>query len=110
MYRMKCLGCTENDEREGTYIGETARTIGERANEHLVGYEQNEKSSVFYKHVLERHSSVPQDVNVEILAVCSGDAMLRQGTEAIFINELNPTLNTKEEQTCTSKSEDVTRK
>ena len=103
VYRMKCLGCAENDERDGTYIGETARSIGERASEHLVKYEQSEKNSVFHKHMLERHDSVPQDVNVEILAVCSGDAMLRQVTEAVFINELNPTLNTKEEWGNTNK-------
>ena len=84
MYRMKCLGCTENDEREGTCIGETARSIRERLGEHLVTHKQNEKNSAFYKHVLERHDSVPQDVNVEILAVYSGDAMLRQVTEAVL--------------------------
>ena len=97
VYRIKCLGCTENDQIEGMYIGETARSIGERASEHLVKYEQNEKNSVFYKHMLDRHDSIPQDINVDILAMCSGDAMLRQVTEAVFINEWNPTLNTKEE-------------
>ena len=30
VYMMKYLGCTENDEREGTYIGETVGSIGER--------------------------------------------------------------------------------
>ena len=42
VYMMKYLGCTENDEREGTYIGEMARSIGEKANEQLVRCEQNE--------------------------------------------------------------------
>ena len=55
MYRMKCIGCAENGQREGMYIGETARSIGERASEHLVRYEQNEKNSVFYKRMLELH-------------------------------------------------------
>ena len=55
-------------------------------------------TSVFvFKHILDRHDSIPQDINVDILAMCSGDAMLRQVTEAVFINEWNPTLNTKEE-------------
>ena len=97
VYGIKCLGCTENDQIEGTYIGETARSIGERASEHLVKYEQNEKNSVFYKHMLDRHDSIPQDINVDTLAMCSSDAMLRQVTAAVFINEWNPTLNTKEE-------------
>ena len=66
--------------------GETARSIGERAREHLVKYEQNEKNSVFYKHMLDRHDSISQDINVDILAMCSGDAMLRQVTAAVFIN------------------------
>lgn len=97
VYRVKCLGCAESNGREGTYIGETARSIGERASEHLTKYENSEKTSVFYKHMLERHDAVPQEVTVDILATCSGDAMLRQVTEAVFINELNPMLNTKEE-------------
>ena len=97
MYRMKCLGCAENDQREGMYIGETARSIGERASEHLVKYEQNEKNSVFHKHMIEWHGSIPQDINIDILAMCPGDVMLRQVTEAVSINELNPTLNAKEE-------------
>ena len=41
------------------------------------------------------HDAVTQDINVDILAMCSGDAMLRPVTEAVFINQLNPTLNTK---------------
>ena len=64
--------------------GETARSTGERASEHLVRYEQNEKNSVFYKHMLDGHDSVPQDINVETLATCSDDAMLRQVTEAVL--------------------------
>ena len=79
------------------YIGETARSIGERASEHLVKYEQNEKNSVFHKHMIQWHGSIPQDINIDILAMCPGDAMLRQVTEAVSINELNPTLNAKEE-------------
>ena len=97
VYRMKCLGYAKNDQREGMYIGETARSIGERASEHLVKYEQNEKNSVFHKHMIEWHGSIPQDINIDILAMCPGDAMLRQVTEAVSINELNPTLNAKEE-------------
>ena len=67
-------------------------------------YEQNEKNSVFYKRMLDRHDSIPQDINVDTLAMFSGDAMLRQVTEAVFINEMNSTLNMKEQWGNSSKS------
>ena len=60
-------------------------------------YEQNEKNSMFYKDMLDRHDSIPQDINLDVLAMCSGDAMLRQVIEAVFIYEWNPALNTEEE-------------
>ena len=82
------------DSRDGTYIGETARSIGERASEHFSKYENKDKNSVFHKHMVERHDAVPQRLALDLLAKCPGDAMLRQVTEAFFINELNPTLNT----------------
>ena len=44
---MKCLGCAENNGREGTYIAETARSIGETASEHLTKYENSELISYF---------------------------------------------------------------
>ena len=50
---------------------------------------KNEKNSVFHKHMIEWHDSIPQDINIDILAMCPGDAMLRQVTEAVSINELN---------------------
>ena len=97
VYRVTCNGCVGRDSRDGTYIGETARSIGERASEHFSKYENKDKNSVFHKHMVERHDAVPQRLALDLLAKCPGDAMLRQVTEAVFINELNPTLNTKEE-------------
>ena len=47
--------------------------------------------------MIEWHDSIPKDINIDILAMCPCDAMLRQVTEAVSINELNPTLNAKEE-------------
>ena len=36
-------------------------------------------------------------ITVERLATCPGDPMLRQVSEAVYIQELLPTLNSKEE-------------
>ncbi len=70
-----------------SYIGETARSIGERTTERITKYENNEQNSVFYKHMVEQHDTVKQELSINILAKCPNDAMLRQVTEAVFINE-----------------------
>ena len=79
------------------YVGETARSIGERVNEHLAKYEVKDKNSIFQKHIEEKHKGERQDVKVKVVSSCGNDAMLRQVTKAILIKELNPELNTKDE-------------
>ena len=97
VYQIKCQGCTESSISDGLYVGETARSIGERVNEHLAKYEVKDKNSVFQKHIEEKHKGERQDVKVKVVSSCGNDAMLRQVTEAILIKELNPELNTKDE-------------
>ena len=79
------------------YVGETARSIGERVNEHLTKYQVKDKNSIFQKHIEEKHGGERQDVKVKVVSSCGNDAMLRQVTEPILIKELNSELNTKDE-------------
>ena len=96
-YQIKFQGRTESSIRDGLYVGEMARSIGERVNEHLAKYEIKDKNSIFQKHIEEKHKGERQDVKVKVVSSCGNDAVLRQVTEAILIKELNPELNTKDE-------------
>ena len=82
---------------DGLNIGETARSIGERIGENLNRYEIKDKSSVFHKHIGEKHWGERQEVELKVASSCGNDAMLRQVTEAILIKELNQKLNNKDE-------------
>ncbi len=97
VYQMKCQGCTGQRNNIGLYIGETARSVGERVSEHLAKYEMKCKNSIFHKHVQEKHDGERQNIQLKIVSSCGNDAMLRQVTEAVLIKELDPELNTKEE-------------
>ena len=97
VYQMKCQGCIGKRTNDGLYVGETARSVGERIGEHLTKYEVNDKNSVFHKHVEEKHGGERQNVKLKVVSSCGNDAMLRQVTEAVLIKELNPELNAKEE-------------
>ena len=94
---MKCQGCIGKITNDWLYVGETARSVGERIGEHLTKCEVNNKNSVFHKHVEEQHGGEKQNVKLKVVSSCGNDAMLRQMTEAVLINELNLELNTKEE-------------
>ena len=47
---------------DGLYVGETARSIGERVSEHLAKYEVKYKNPIFQKHIEEKHGGERQDV------------------------------------------------
>ena len=68
-----------------------------RINEHVEKYEKKDKNSVLFKHMEEKNGERRQQITVERLATCPGDPMLRQVSEAVYIQELLPTLNSKEE-------------
>ena len=55
VYQIKCQGCTRRSINDGLYVGETARSIGERVSEHLTKYEVKDKNSIFQKHIEEKH-------------------------------------------------------
>ena len=96
VYRITCVGSHEEHCGE-SYVGESSRSLGERINEHMHGYEKEDKNLMLFKHIKEKHGGVRQELKIEKLATFPGDAMLRQVTEAVFINETTPALNSKEE-------------
>ena len=87
---VKCQGCIGKRTNDGLYVGETARSVGERIGEHLTKKEVNDKNSVFHKHVEEQRGCEKQNVELKVVSSCCNNAMLRQVTEAVLIKELNP--------------------
>lgn len=98
VYQIACGGVdSEGNSCSATYIGESARSIAERIEEHVCAYDNKRETSVFAQHINEKHDGIHQDLKLSILATCPADAMLRQITEATYIKEFNPDLNMKEE-------------
>ena len=98
VYRVNCLG--EESNCKSFYIGESARSIGTRFKEHVEKFENNDPTSAFYKHSIEKHDGNHPSLGLEILSVHPGDAMLRQITESVYIKNYKPDLNNKEEWSC----------
>ena len=96
VYKITCARSHEENCRKA-YIGESSRSLGERINGHISRYEKEDKNSMLFKHIKEKHGSVRQELKIEKLVTCSGDAMLRQVTEAVYVNETAPALNSNEE-------------
>eukprot|EP00794_Sanderia_malayensis_P006389 gene6389-biopygen4718 len=71
--------------------------MNERYEEHMKKLERKNGASVFHQHMLEKHNGMGQAPPVKVLKTCPNDAMLRQVTEATYINLKSPTLNAKEE-------------
>ena len=59
-------------------------------------YEKKDKNSVLFQHMEEKHSGRRQQITVEKLEAFPGDPVFRQVSEAVYIQELLPTLNSKE--------------
>ena len=91
VYEITCTAC------EQKYIGETSRSLGERFREHMKLLQRRSNASVLRKHLQQNHqdSSNAMGWKLKILARCPGDAALRQATEACYIQENKPELNSK---------------
>ncbi|XP_052825841.1 uncharacterized protein LOC128248506 [Octopus bimaculoides] len=77
VYRISCM---DGDCKNGNtaYIGEMARSLTERVNEHWRDYKNHKQTSVLYQHAKEQHSGVLDLINIEILSSHPDDALLRQ--------------------------------
>ena len=78
VYQTSSLRRKEDGPCGESYIGESARSLKERINEHVERYEEKDKNSVLFKHVEEKHGGRRQQITVEKFATCPGDPMLRQ--------------------------------
>ena len=84
IYKIQCAVC------EAAYVGQTGRHVKTRFQEHLL------PSAPVGKHLKECGASVSLE-EVEILATTSREEWYRLTLEALFIEELKPSLNTKDE-------------
>ena len=91
VYELRCEYCNDD------YTGETSDSIKERTCEHLYACEKKRKTSVFHKHMMEKHNGSQCKLKVNILGRCSQDATLRQCMEAVAIRDRQPKLNSREE-------------
>ncbi|KAJ8037510.1 hypothetical protein HOLleu_18339 [Holothuria leucospilota] len=94
VYEIKCRDC---DGARGRYIGESANSLQERYKQHKEKLKTRSKDSVFWKHMKEHHGGKLTNLDVKIIGSYPFDATLRQVSEAGYIRETIPDLNTKEE-------------
>ena len=56
VYQISCLGSEEDGPCGESYIGESARSLKERIDEHVEKYEKKDKNSVLFKHMEEKNT------------------------------------------------------
>ena len=81
--KIKCIGCNN------VYVGETSRNVYTRGKEHSKSLGNKEERSAFWKHCREKHSSEIQQFQMNVTEVYFNDAMLRQISEGIKINNVD---------------------
>ena len=89
--------CSECKDKRGMYIGETARSVGERFKEHIENYESKNERSALYKHSMEHHNGRKVKYDLKVITKCLKDPMKRQIGESEYIKHFKPELNSKDE-------------
>ena len=96
-YEVKCLGdCAVKD----LYKGESARNAYTRGHKHMSDLNGGSVSnSPLWKHCRDTHGSVMQDFQMKVTGTFRNDAMLRQISEAVQIDNTDPQrlMNTRAE-------------
>ena len=92
-YEIKCTGCNN------VYVGETSRSAYTRGKEHSKWLINKEERSALWKHCREKQGNKIQQFQMNVTGVFSNDAMLRQISEVVKIN------NVDEESLMNSKNE-----
>ena len=104
VYEAKCTECVEDHENGliskddiGIYIGETSRTLVERATEHIKAADDLDVKSFIMKHWASKHGLMETRPRVQfsVIKQCK-DALSRQVSEALFI-ESRSNLNSRAE-------------
>ena len=90
-YKIECEG--EDCTRGGKYEGETAGNGYTRGGQHLYNLSKRYlDNSPLWRHCLEEHGGEVQRFQMSITGVYKNDAMLRQITEAVKINNTDPNM------------------
>ena len=88
-YDIKCQG--ENCNKSDDYRGESAHNGYTRGKDHLQYLRlRSKKNSPLWRHCLEVHNGQVQQFSMAINGTHRNDSMMRQITEAIQINNLDP--------------------
>ena len=82
-YEIKCIGCNN------VYVGETSRSAYTRGKERSKSLGNKEERSALRKHCTEKHSSEIQQFQINATGFFFNDAMLRQISEGIKINNVD---------------------
>ncbi|PFX15321.1 Transposon Ty3-G Gag-Pol polyprotein [Stylophora pistillata] len=82
-YEIKCIQCNS------VYVGETARSAYTRGKEHTKSLNNKEERSALWKHCKEKHNREVKQFRMDVTGVYHNDAMLRQITEGVRINNVN---------------------
>ena len=85
VYQIVCPGCN------ACYVGQTSRHLTTRFQEHL------KPSAPVHKHVIKKCNKVIAIEDVEILKMSSRGEIYLETLEALFMEEIKPTINTKDE-------------
>ena len=96
-YQINCEGDCEED---NIYKGETASNAFTRGEKHITDLNsRNVKNSPLWRHCRDRHNSVMQEFQMKVTGTFKNDAMLRQISEAVQIENTNPAklMNTRAE-------------
>ena len=97
IYISRCVSCKKKGVKEGIYIGETARTIFERMEEHAEDYEKCMDKSHRMTHWAKCHKKEEEpEFEVEIMTT-RRSPLERQVREAVMIRDTCPDLNGKQE-------------
>ena len=84
-YSISCKLCKERG-KEVSYEGESARSAHLHGNEHLSAFRNKTKTSVMYKHVMNKHDQEEDDVKFEMKVVGKFvNCLSRQVDESIRI-------------------------
>ena len=86
-YDITCVGC-EDEGQAKAYVGESSKNGFTRGKKHLQELDGKTTSSVMWRHCREYHGSDIQDFRMSVTGNYSNDAMLRQISEAVRINNI----------------------
>ena len=85
------INCTGGECEKGVYKGETAYNGYTRGKEHMARLAARDlPNSPLWRHCLEQHGGEEQGFLMSVTGTYRNDAMLRQITEAVQINNMDP--------------------